>query len=258
MKTLTGTAAFLMIMTVAWPIPASAQELGSDAHVATLLFVMNAGGMSWDREAGTLTLEHVSPVVTFFSDRPERIAGHARLPGFLRMWNEGDDSFKEDPPNANLSVFEDGNVHSAVLELFDPRSSGEDLTFRIKILDGSLPGSGGASSLFIDGLFSGGAGKSGLRGAALGALGGAIAGDTGKGAAIGAAVGVIGGAARRSGERAAAKEQATTRVINVPNKNGSFTPVTLHLGPNGWQGPKGEVYPSLPTADQLREAYAID
>lgn len=50
---------------------------------------------------------------------------------------------------------------------------------------------------------------------------------------------------------------ATTRVVNVSNANGSVTPVSLHLVSNGWQGPKGEIYPTLPTQAQLSPVYGV-
>jgi hypothetical protein len=62
-----------------------------------LLFVQSAEGVVFEGE--TLTLKGVSPAVVFFSDRPQRSAGHVDLPGFLKAWNEGTDSFAEDPPN---------------------------------------------------------------------------------------------------------------------------------------------------------------
>ena len=47
-----------------------------------------------------------------------------------------------------------------------------------------------------------------------------------------------------------------TTVVNVPNQNGSYTPVTLQAGGHGvYIGPQGEVYPTLPTAEQLRAMY---
>ena len=45
-------------------------------------------------------------------------------------------------------------------------------------------------------------------------------------------------------------------VINVPNKNGSYTPVTLQVMSDGtYVGPRGEVYPNEPTQDQLQQMY---
>ena len=44
--------------------------------------------------------------------------------------------------------------------------------------------------------------------------------------------------------------------INVPNSNGSYTPVTLVRRGSGYVGPQGEYYPEHPTVDQLRALYA--
>ncbi len=47
-----------------------------------------------------------------------------------------------------------------------------------------------------------------------------------------------------------------TIVVNIPNKNGSFTPVTLQQSGNGmYIGPQGEVYPNEPTMEQLQIMY---
>ena len=100
---------------------------------------------------------------------------------------------------------------------------------------------------------------------AIGALVGSMDGKAGAGALIGAGVGLVGQAVKRSGDEertreqqeAAAAEAAMTRTIDVPNANGSYTPVRLRLVSGGWQGPRGEVYPTLPTVDQLRGTYGL-
>lgn len=43
--------------------------------------------------------------------------------------------------------------------------------------------------------------------------------------------------------------------VNVPNSNGSFTPVKLVKYKDGYVGPQGEYYPGNPTVDQLRVLY---
>ena len=43
-------------------------------------------------------------------------------------------------------------------------------------------------------------------------------------------------------------------VINVPNRSGSYTPVTLIKYNNGYIGPQGEYYEN-PTVDQLKVLY---
>lgn len=46
-----------------------------------------------------------------------------------------------------------------------------------------------------------------------------------------------------------------TVTINIPNSNGSYTPVTLVRRGNGYVGPQGEYYSGRPTVDQLRALY---
>jgi hypothetical protein len=124
------------------------------------LFVQNAKDVSF--ENGTMTLHDVSPVTTCFADRPERIAGHMRTEKIVPMWSEGKNSFTADPPNATLSILsEPGSltptgpgtgtgVSDVVVVLRNPRISGNDLTYDVQTLEGTLPAKGGACSLFID------------------------------------------------------------------------------------------------------------
>lgn len=44
-------------------------------------------------------------------------------------------------------------------------------------------------------------------------------------------------------------------IINVPNPDGSFTPVKLIKSGVGYIGPQGEFYPEHPTVEQLRVLY---
>ena len=52
-------------------------------------------------------------------------------------------------------------------------------------------------------------------------------------------------------------QEMNTTVVNVTNTNGSTTPVILHKSANQWLGPRGELYPNLPTPDQLRPVYGF-
>ncbi|MBN1585924.1 MAG: hypothetical protein JW937_00670 [Candidatus Omnitrophica bacterium] len=49
-----------------------------------------------------------------------------------------------------------------------------------------------------------------------------------------------------------------TVVINIPNDNGSFTPVTLQQENGVYIGPRGEQYLNMPTLDQLKAVYGLD
>jgi len=108
-----------------------------------------------------------------------------------------------------------------------------------------------------------------LLGSALGAGVGALAGGDTEATLIGAAVG--GGAGYIIGNESDKKktearvdqkieslraEQGTVTVW-ITNTNGSKVPVKLtQSGPN-FIGPRGEIYPSMPTEEQLRQVYGF-
>lgn len=117
---------------------------------ADFLFVQTAKGMTFDAETKTLTLVGVAPTTLFFSDRPERIAGNMRTADFVPFWSEGADSFLSDPPNADVSILEGGELKEAVVVLMDPRLDGADLAYTVKMVEGELPASAEEVSLFID------------------------------------------------------------------------------------------------------------
>jgi len=89
-----------------------------------------------------------------FADRPERIAGHIKMVDYLNEWTSkaGADNFHNDPPNATVSVFEPGKATDtvAVVTITNPKVDGADLTYNYRIIGGTLPAAGGATSLFID------------------------------------------------------------------------------------------------------------
>ncbi|MCG6862125.1 MAG: hypothetical protein LJE70_12730 [Chromatiaceae bacterium] len=125
------------------------EKTGHGAHkMADFLFVQNARGISY--ADGKLTLKGVNPAAVMFSDRPERIAGHMATSRFVPFWREGKDSFLKDAPNATLSFLENKDMADAVVVLHDPVLSGDDLTYRVEVLEGEIPASAGLASLFID------------------------------------------------------------------------------------------------------------
>jgi hypothetical protein len=64
----------------------------------------------------------------------------------------GKDSFAADPPNATVSVLKkDGSdVLDAVVTLNAPKMEGDNLSFDVEVLEGSLEGADGPASTFID------------------------------------------------------------------------------------------------------------
>jgi len=127
------------------PVPEKAAQASEPAY----LFVQSAQSM--ESSPGTLTLKGVSPTTVYFTDRPQRTAGHNRTADFVSMWGEGTDSFRADPPNATLSILDgDDAVTNVVVTLRNPRLDGQNLTYDVQTLEGDLPQAGGAAALFID------------------------------------------------------------------------------------------------------------
>jgi hypothetical protein len=114
------------------------------------LIVLNAGGAKLDGQV--LTLDHVAPNAVVFADRPVRAAGHALTQHVLEEWATGDGTFASDPPNATVSVLgkNGDDVRDAVVELKNPRMTGDQLTFDVRVLEGGLTGGDGPAAVFID------------------------------------------------------------------------------------------------------------
>jgi len=111
------------------------------------LFVLSAA--SGSLEGDRLTLNGV-PNVVYFSDRPVRKAGHLSLEKFVESWNKGSDSFKEDPPNATLSVLKKDGANNIVVELTSVEQKSGSVVFKVVVLEGVLPQRIKTSALFLD------------------------------------------------------------------------------------------------------------
>jgi hypothetical protein len=127
-----------------------AQAVKEPTKQADFLFVQTAKGMSFDKSTSKLTLEGVSPITLFFSDRPERIAGNMRTTAFVPFWSTGKDSFLSDPPNADISILEGDKLRQIVAVLQTPVLKNETLTYTVKVLQGEMPAKGSDVSVFID------------------------------------------------------------------------------------------------------------
>ncbi len=119
-----------------------------------MMFVQVAEDLKVDPAAGTFRLVKVNQQTLYFSDRPQRIAGHTKMADYLKEWTAkaGKDNFGADPPNATLSVYEPGQDENTlvVVKINNPVLDGPDLIYSYKVLEGRMPSNGGATSLFID------------------------------------------------------------------------------------------------------------
>ena len=130
-----------------------------------------------------------------------RAAGHVLTAHFIKEWDEGQDSFAKNPPNATVSVLSNdgGTVKDAVVTLKSAKMDGDKLTFDVAILEGDLDGASGATALFID-RFAVHVGGGGWHGGDVvvghgPAWHGAWYGRPGAAFAAGAAIGAVGAAA---------------------------------------------------------------
>jgi hypothetical protein len=130
------------------PLEKTIGQAHSDRPVPSLA-VLNATGAKL--ENGKLVLTGVSPTTIVFADRPTRAAGHEMTRQFLQQWDDGNDSFAKDPPNATISVLgaNPGEVSDAVVTLQAPKLEGTTLSFDVSTLEGGSI-SGGPVAVFID------------------------------------------------------------------------------------------------------------
>jgi hypothetical protein len=140
---------FLAVLLAQAGIQPNVSIAAENPKKADLLFVHNANQITV--ADGKLILKGISPTILFFTDRPERIAGHMTNERYFRLWKEdGKDSFLADPPNATVSVFADDKAADMVVTLRDPRFNGGNLTYEISVIQGKLPEKGGPGAVFID------------------------------------------------------------------------------------------------------------
>ena len=140
-----------------------------------LMFVQSAEDLKVDAVAKTFRLVKVNQQTLYFSDRPVRIAGHIKMADYLKEWtaSAGKDNFGANPPNATISVYEPGQPENTlvVVKITNPVVDGADLLYSYSIIDGKMPSSGGATSLFIDWIGVGGGVGRGFHGVGAGARG---------------------------------------------------------------------------------------
>ena len=154
---------------------AAGQTTPATATKTQLMFAQSADDLKVDTVKNTLRLVKVNQQTLYFSDRPERIAGHMKMDQFLAEWAkaEGPDNFSSDPPNAILSVYEPGKDNNTVVvvKISHPVVDGNDLVYSYKVIKGTIPANGGATALFIDSIGVGGVVGPGFHGVGVGGRG---------------------------------------------------------------------------------------
>ena len=170
-----GLKYVLLLVAAMTAMGAAATTSNKPSETPQLMFVQTAEDFKADPAKSTFRLVKVNQQTLYFSDRPQRIAGHIKMADYLKEWTAqaGKDNFKADPPNATLSVYEPGQADSTVVvvELTNPVVEGADLVYKYKIINGKLPAKGGATALFIDWIGVGGGVGFGYHGIGVGRRG---------------------------------------------------------------------------------------
>lgn len=154
--------------------------MGNQSVAATpaspqFMFVQVAEDLKVDTAAKTLRLVKVNQQTLYFADRPDRVAGHLKMADYLTEWTSkaGQNNFGQNPPNATLSVYESGKPDNtvAVVEITNPGIDGADIVYNYKVINGTMPATGGATALFIDWIGVGGGVGRGFHGVGVGRRG---------------------------------------------------------------------------------------
>ena len=173
MMTRRNFMAFAALIAVAATMISLPQLARAEEDKVQLMFVQTADDLKADDK--TLRLVNVGQQTLYFSDRPVRIAGHLTMSDYLDEWKaaEGPDNFSADPPNATLSVYEPGHNENTltVVEISHPVIDGSDLVYSYRLIEGAMPGAGGATALFIDWIGVGGGVGPGFHGVGVGRRG---------------------------------------------------------------------------------------
>ena len=126
-----------------------AESLEPQLERIDALFVQGAARSTSTQ--GTVTLHGLAGSTVYFADRPRREIGQIPSRRFVEFWAAGAYSFAADPPNAVISFLdENGGTADIVVVLYEATLEGNDLTYRIDVLEGTLPEESGPCSLFID------------------------------------------------------------------------------------------------------------
>ena len=117
------------------------------------MFVQTSATIVVASDAKTLRMVNVSPQTLYFSDRPDRLAGHITMNAYLEEWTSVADDFSDDPPNAVLSVYEPDQTESSlvVVEILDRVMDGDDLNYIYRLIDRIGSGGGVATRNCADG-----------------------------------------------------------------------------------------------------------
>jgi hypothetical protein len=146
-----GKVAVALTLALLAVYPAARLATAQSPQAATsYLFVQSAKTV--DYKDGVLTLYDMPRHTIFFSDRPNRVVGNMPTEKFVTRWatEKGPNGFATVPPNAAITVFQSDGPKTAIVELSTPRIEGNNLSYKVKVLQGAAFTQPAEGVLFID------------------------------------------------------------------------------------------------------------
>lgn len=125
----------------------SAQDTAVDDSLSLeYLFIIT--GDSGTYEDGKLTIAGV-PIVSFNYLGSTREVGHFLVGRFIETWDKNSLTYNAKPPSGTLSVLDEKGAGNAVIAVSSPTSTLNSITFNVKVLEGQVPESFNAGTLFL-------------------------------------------------------------------------------------------------------------
>lgn len=121
-----------------------------DELTPSWLFVQTSAKYDFD---GTILSIPYERQIFGFTDRPYRLHTHMDANVFVALWSEDEGNFKQEPPNAVLTWFNEGTVGEAEIVIIDATFDpiGQNILYQLSSdFDSNIDDEGNNVSLFID------------------------------------------------------------------------------------------------------------
>lgn len=134
--------ACLLLISLSCDFPKKTTHVIDEKQPSRYVFVLSAKSGCYQNNE--LSLKEINSVI-YFSDRPNRVAGHMELSKFPGIWKEKEETTKR---CAILSIVRP--EEEIVVELSNPIIAGNNITFTYKNIPIDFPKKFSACALFID------------------------------------------------------------------------------------------------------------
>lgn len=138
---------FALILSFGAVVGSTDNSVAGDSNNFEYLFVIT--GDTGTYKDGKLTLTGV-PIISFNYLGSNREVGHFLVRSFTKLWETNSSGYSSEPPSGTLSILDENGPGNAVIKLSNPSSALNTISFTAKVLEGSVPESFNASSLFLE------------------------------------------------------------------------------------------------------------